>query len=282
MSDQVHYELFVRRKPGAQWTLDMATEIRTHALQTAEEALEQGRAIAVRVSKKPSTPRPANTSRSRSSPRVRSDGGKPGRCRRILIPLRPAVRPLHRPRARPHRPPAGRLPGPPPRHAVRAAAPSRPGREAGSLRHRPAARSAEDRHPRGRGRGMSVHELIRTFQGLVERTVANLDEGVQEGRPARPGQGRLRPRRRAAVHRSRPRLPCWGPASPPRSRPARTGPRSWPACWTWPTPRPPTPRPAPLPWPPSKRRWPRSSAPRPAWPTCWGPARPTSAPPWPP
>ncbi|MBW8860319.1 MAG: hypothetical protein JF570_11505, partial [Caulobacter sp.] len=51
MSDQVHYELFVRRKPGAQWTLDMATEVRTHALQTAEEALEQGRAIAVRVSK---------------------------------------------------------------------------------------------------------------------------------------------------------------------------------------------------------------------------------------
>ncbi len=51
MSDQVHYELFVRRKVGAQWTLDMATEIRTHALQTAEEALEQGRAVAVRVSK---------------------------------------------------------------------------------------------------------------------------------------------------------------------------------------------------------------------------------------
>ena len=51
MSDQVHYELFVRRKVGAQWTLDMATEVRTHALATAEEALEQGRAVAVRVSK---------------------------------------------------------------------------------------------------------------------------------------------------------------------------------------------------------------------------------------
>ena len=48
---QVHYELFVRRKVGAQWTLEIASENRAHALQTAEDVLEQGRAVAVRVSK---------------------------------------------------------------------------------------------------------------------------------------------------------------------------------------------------------------------------------------
>lgn len=48
---QVHYELFVRRKVGAQWTLEIATENRAHALQVAEDVLVQNRAIAVRVSK---------------------------------------------------------------------------------------------------------------------------------------------------------------------------------------------------------------------------------------
>ncbi|MDI1365658.1 MAG: hypothetical protein PSX79_12485, partial [bacterium] len=51
MSSPVHYELFVRRKAGAPWTLEMATEVRTTALQNAEEVLTSGRAVAARVSK---------------------------------------------------------------------------------------------------------------------------------------------------------------------------------------------------------------------------------------
>ena len=48
---QVHYEVFIRRAPGAAWKLDMATENRTAAVSAAEELMAEGRVAAVRVSK---------------------------------------------------------------------------------------------------------------------------------------------------------------------------------------------------------------------------------------
>lgn len=48
---QVHFELFVRRKVNAPWSLELATEDRARALATAEEMLVDGRAAAVRVTK---------------------------------------------------------------------------------------------------------------------------------------------------------------------------------------------------------------------------------------
>jgi len=48
---QVHYEIFVRRKVNAPWTLDSATEDRAKALAAAEELLAEGRAAAIRVTK---------------------------------------------------------------------------------------------------------------------------------------------------------------------------------------------------------------------------------------
>ena len=51
MRGKVHYEVFVRRQPGSGWTLDMATEDRARALESAEEQLAEGRVAAVRVSK---------------------------------------------------------------------------------------------------------------------------------------------------------------------------------------------------------------------------------------
>ena len=47
----VHYEVFSRKTPQAAWSLQMATEERTLALQTAEEMLATSRAAAVRVTK---------------------------------------------------------------------------------------------------------------------------------------------------------------------------------------------------------------------------------------
>jgi hypothetical protein len=47
---QVHYELFIR-KGGSGWVLELATEDRTRALDTAEELMAQGKASAVRVTK---------------------------------------------------------------------------------------------------------------------------------------------------------------------------------------------------------------------------------------
>jgi hypothetical protein len=182
MSDQVHYELFVRRKPGAQWTLDMATEVRTHALQTAEEALEQGRAIAVRVSKETLD----NETREYKSISIftkgQVDGGKVKKVQEDLDPLCVQPSDLYTAHARDR---IGRLlEGWLARHN---ATPF-------ELLHRPdlveklEASGTDLQHalqkiaiPEAEARGMSVHELIRTFQGLVERTVANLMKAFKKG-----------------------------------------------------------------------------------------------------
>ncbi len=51
MAGPVHYEVFVRKTPPAPWSLQMATEDRAHAIQTAEDMLADDRAAAVRVTK---------------------------------------------------------------------------------------------------------------------------------------------------------------------------------------------------------------------------------------
>ena len=48
---QIHFELFVRKTHASGWTLDLATEDRARALEVAEEALGEKRAIAVKVTK---------------------------------------------------------------------------------------------------------------------------------------------------------------------------------------------------------------------------------------
>ena len=74
---QVHYELFVRRKVGAQWTLEIATENRTHALQVAEDVLVQSRAVAVRVSKETLDPSTGEYKSTAIFTKGMVDGGKP-------------------------------------------------------------------------------------------------------------------------------------------------------------------------------------------------------------
>ena len=48
---QVHYELYIRKSPTSSWVLDLATEDRARALAVAEEALTEKRAVGVRVTK---------------------------------------------------------------------------------------------------------------------------------------------------------------------------------------------------------------------------------------
>ena len=48
---QVHYELFVRKTPGAPWTLEMASEHRAQVVELAETLMDEKRVAAVRVSK---------------------------------------------------------------------------------------------------------------------------------------------------------------------------------------------------------------------------------------
>ncbi len=51
MAGPVHYEVYIRKTAPAPWSLQMATEDRAHAIQTAEEILTDHGAAAVRVTK---------------------------------------------------------------------------------------------------------------------------------------------------------------------------------------------------------------------------------------
>lgn len=182
MSDQVHYELFVRRKVGAQWTLDMATEVRATALANAEEALNAGRAVAVRVSKETLDAASGEYKSIAIFTKGMVDGGKPKKEVEDLDPLCVQPSDLYTAHARDR---IGRLlEGWLARHN---ATPF-------ELLHRPdlveklEASGTDLQHalqkiaiPEAEARGVSVHELIRTFQGLVERSVANLMKAFKKG-----------------------------------------------------------------------------------------------------
>jgi hypothetical protein len=48
---RVHFEVYIRKIPGGPWTLDLATENRAAALQTAQDLMAEGRVAAVKVTK---------------------------------------------------------------------------------------------------------------------------------------------------------------------------------------------------------------------------------------
>ena len=51
MAGPVHYEVYIRKTAPAPWSLQLATEDRAHAIETAEDLLRDDRAAAVRVTK---------------------------------------------------------------------------------------------------------------------------------------------------------------------------------------------------------------------------------------
>lgn len=51
MAGPVHYEVYIRKTAPSSWSLQIATEDRSHAIDTAEDLLRDGRAAAVRVTK---------------------------------------------------------------------------------------------------------------------------------------------------------------------------------------------------------------------------------------
>jgi len=179
---EVHYELFVRRKVGASWTLEMATEVRTTAVQNAEEVLTSGRAIAVRVTKETLAPETREYKSVSIFTKGMVDGGKPKKEVQDLDPLCVQPSDLYTSHARER---IGRLlEGWLARHS---ATPF-------ELLHRPdlveklEASGTDLQHalqkiaiPEAEARGVSVHELIRNLQSLVDRTIGNLTKALKKG-----------------------------------------------------------------------------------------------------
>lgn len=179
---QIHYELFVRRKVGAQWTLEIATENRAHALQTAEDVLEQKRAVAVRVSKETLDPDTGEYKSIAIFTKGMVDGGKPKKEAEDRDPLCVQPADLYTAHARDR---IGRL---------LESWLSRHKATPFELLHRPdlveklEASGTDLQHalqkiaiPEAEARGVTVHEVIRHFQGLVERTIGNLSKAFKKG-----------------------------------------------------------------------------------------------------
>ena len=179
---QVHYELFVRRKVGAQWTLEIATENRAQALQAAEDILAQNRAVAARVTKETLDPSTGEYKSISIFTKGLVDGGKPKKEVEDRDPLCVQPADLYTAHARDR---IGRLlEGWLARHR---ATPF-------ELLHRPdlveklEASGTDLQHalqkiaiPEAEARGQSVHEVMRHFHGLVERTISNLMKAFKKG-----------------------------------------------------------------------------------------------------
>jgi hypothetical protein len=180
---QVHYELFVRHTPGAPWKLEMAGENRAQVIEAAEALFAEGRVAAVRVSKETLD----CDSREFQSVSILSKGKvEAGRKRKVIEDREPlCVTPedlysahardriglllegwLNRNQATPF-----------------------------ELLHRPDlvekldAANNELQHavqkiavPEAQARGISVHELIRSFQRLIERAIARVLGDARKGR----------------------------------------------------------------------------------------------------
>lgn len=179
---QVHYELFVRRKVGAQWTLEIATENRAHALQVAEDVLTQNRAVASRVTKETLDPSTGEYKSISIFTKGLVDGGKPKKEVEDRDPLCVQPADLYTAHARDR---IGRL---------LEGWLSRNKATPFELLHRPdlveklEASGTDLQHalqkiaiPEAEARGQSVHEVMRHFHGLVERTIANLMKAFKKG-----------------------------------------------------------------------------------------------------
>jgi len=178
--DQVHFEVFARRKASSSWSLELATEDRAGAIKVAEEMFAEGRAVAVKVTKETldSETREFKTVSIFNKGEMERAKAKP--VRENLEPLCTSPQDLYSGHARDR---IGKL-----LEGFLARNRATPF----ELMHRPDLAERLDaagmdlQHaiqkvaiPEAAARGVSVHELIRNFQRLAQATI---DRILRDGR----------------------------------------------------------------------------------------------------
>ncbi|MFN3932641.1 MAG: hypothetical protein ACK4JY_12920 [Brevundimonas sp.] len=175
MAGPVHYEVYVRKTAPAPWSLQVATEDRARAIRTAEEFLADNRAAAVRVTKETLDPDTMHfnsvTVLTRGAPEVK----RPRVVAEDAAPRCGSPQDLYAPTSREM---VGR---------VLEEWLSRQGVTAFELLHRPdlaeklEASGVELQHaiqkvavPESQIAGQPVHDLVRHYQKLAERTIERL------------------------------------------------------------------------------------------------------------
>jgi hypothetical protein len=180
---QVHYELFVRHTPGAPWKLELASEDRAHVVETAETLMREGRVAAVRVTKETLD----NETREFQSVSILTKGNVESARKRKVVennePLCVSPEDLYSMHARDR---IGRL---------LEGWLTRNHATPFELLHRTDliekldAAGVELQHavqkiaiPEAQARDISVHELIRSFQSLIERAITRVMTDARKGR----------------------------------------------------------------------------------------------------
>ncbi|HVM99730.1 MAG TPA: hypothetical protein VMT68_05910 [Caulobacteraceae bacterium] len=180
---QVHYELFVRHSPGAPWKLEMANESRALVVETAEAMFDEGRVAAVRVSKETLDPDTREFRSVSILSKGKVEGGKQRKVVENREPLCVTPEDLYTVHARDR---IGRL---------LEGFLNRNRATPFELLHRPDliekldAAGNDLQHaiqkiavPEAQARGISVHELMRSFQRLIERAITRV---MSDGRKDR-------------------------------------------------------------------------------------------------
>ncbi|MET0294702.1 MAG: hypothetical protein ABW042_06750 [Phenylobacterium sp.] len=181
MAGQVHYEVFIKRA-GSGWTLDLATEDRAQAIEAAEDRLAKKKASSVKVTKETLDEETREFRTVVILQKGEPDKVKPKVVREEVEPLCVQPNDLYSVHARER---IGRL--------LeewldrRRATPF-------ELLHRPdlveqlEASPFDFQHalqkialPEAHARDVGVHEMIRTFQGLAERTIERLMKDHRKG-----------------------------------------------------------------------------------------------------
>ncbi|HEY3797506.1 MAG TPA: hypothetical protein VGL58_04065 [Caulobacteraceae bacterium] len=180
---QVHYELFVRQTPGAPWKLEMAGESRAQVVESAEALMTEGKVAAVRVTKETLDPDTREFMSVAILSKGKVDAGKKKKVVEDHEPLCVSPQDLYSLHARDR---IGRL---------LEGWLTRNRATPFELLHRPDlveildAAGNELQHavqkiavPEAQSRGISVHELIRSFQKLIERAIGRVLTDGRKGR----------------------------------------------------------------------------------------------------
>ena len=262
----VHFEVFVRKLPGAAWTLDTATENRNGAIDQANELMAEGRVAAVKVTKE-TFDEEAREYRAVVILKLgAADNAAKSKPQADVQPLCVTPQDLYTVHARER---IGRL---------LEGWLERNNATPFELLHRPdlvenlEASGTDLQHaiqkiaiPEAHARGMSVHELIRVFHTLIERAVDKLMKDAKRGvLPSFKKESFAACADRLSNDPERGYLLGAGVAdalsgATSQARPATGAPP--PSCWTWPTSGPS--RGAGARWRsrPCSSPWPRSSRP---------------------
>jgi hypothetical protein len=184
MAGRVHFEVFVRKNPNASWALEMATESRDHAVTTAEELMAEGAVVGAKVLKE-----------------TRDD--ETGEFQSVSILKLGALEPIGKKRRAPPESTEPLCVTPQDLYSLHAR--DRIGRlledwlarqraTPFELLHRPdlceklEAGGSDLQHavqkisvPEAQARGKTTHEMMRTFNGLVERAMQRLMGDAKRG-----------------------------------------------------------------------------------------------------